>query len=587
MSSAPAQPTEQGLQSDPAPQSPAPARRGFRGALARVPTWLWVLLFYLALATVTIGWFAISHLNSVCACDGGADPAIFTWALDWWPHAIVHGLNPFFTYYQWSPTGANIAQSPEMPTAAFAMAPVTALFGPIVSYNVLSITSPALGAFTAYLLCRRLVKRELPAVVGGFLFGFSSFELGQLLGHLPLVFIFLIPVMVHLALRRVDREISRTAYVLLMALVLALQLGLSTEWLAECVMLGMVLLVIARFLAPEPQRARMNGLIGETIGAGLIAIVVCSPYLYYALISGGGQAGGNAGLSDVEGLDLANLIFPTFTTWLGHNAFLPLSIKFQGGNASETDGYLSIAMVTAFSIWFFTEGRRSVLGKLLAITIFVSIVMALGSHLHVAGIETVPLPYNLLNTLPVFNLIVPSRIALFAEFAIAIGVAAWLAKTGGHVLWRWALVLAGVIMLFPNVNATLYGAPVNNPKFFATALYRQYLTRNENVLVLPFGHNDVSTLWQAETGFYFHMPEGYVLGTIPPAFETQPGVVRMFNNLPIRARTLGAFMHDHAVSHVVVDPAKAGPWPALLHKLGLHGRRVGGVILYSVPAEKS
>ena len=349
--------------------SQAPPRRGIRRAAGWIPAWAWVLAFYLVLATVTIGWFALPHLGSICACDGGSDPAIFTWALDWWPHAIAHGLNPFYTYYQWSPTGANLAQSPEMPTASIAMAPVTALFGPVVSYNVLSITSPALGAFTAYLLCRRLVGRELPAVVGGFLFGFSSYELGQLLGHLPLVFIFLIPVMVHLPLRRVEREISRRTYLLLMALVLVLQLGLSTEWLAECVMLGMVLLVVARFLAPEPQRARMNGLIAETIGAGLIAIVVSSPYLYYATIKGGFQAGGNPGLSNVEGLDLANLIFPTFTTWLGHNAFLPLSHKFQGGNASETDGYLSIAMVIAFSIWFFTEGRRSVLGKLLAFTL--------------------------------------------------------------------------------------------------------------------------------------------------------------------------------------------------------------------------
>ncbi len=108
------------------------------------------------------------------------------------------------------------------------MTPVTALFGPIFSYNVVSIASPALAAFTAYLLCRR-GRRELPAVVGGYLFGFSSYEFGQLLGHLNLTLIFLIPVMVHLALRRIDREISRRYYVLAMALVLILQAGLSTE----------------------------------------------------------------------------------------------------------------------------------------------------------------------------------------------------------------------------------------------------------------------------------------------------------------------------------------------------------------------
>ena len=401
MSSKVVQPVGQTPQSEAvhAPSSPPYAPHRVTKAVARIPTWARALAFYLVLAILTIGWFAVSHLSTVCACNGTPDSGIFMWALSWWPHAIRHGINPFVTHYQWSPTGANLAQSPMMPTAALVMAPTTALFGPIFSYNVLSITSPALAAFTAYLLCRRLVKRELPAVVGGFLFGFSSYEFGQLTSHLPLAMICLIPLMVHLTLRRVDREISRRAYLLTMALVLVLQLGLSTEWLAECVMLGVLMLVAARFVAAQPQRARMNSLIAETIAAGLIAILVGSPFLYYAVISGGLQPG-FPGFSNIFGLDLTNLTFPTITTWLGHQDFLPLSSRYELGHGSETDGYLSIAIVIAFSIWFFTEGRRSVLGKLSAIAIVLSIVMALGAHLHVAGVETVSLPYNWLKNLP-------------------------------------------------------------------------------------------------------------------------------------------------------------------------------------------
>jgi hypothetical protein len=553
-----------------------------RRTIARVPTWVRALAFYSVLAIITIGVHAIVHMQTVCACDGGSDPSEFMWALSWWPHAIAHGLNPFVTHYEWSPTGVNLAQGVSMPAAAIAMAPITALFGPIFSYNVLSIASPALSAFTAYLLCRRLTKRELPAVVGGFLFGFSSYEFAQLLGHLPLVFIFLIPVMIHVTLRRLDREISRRVYVFSMALLLLLQLGLSTEWLAECVVLGMLLLVCARFIAVQPQRSRITGLIGETVGAGVIAIAVGSLFLYYAVIREG-FIPGNSGFSEVYGLDLTNLFFPTITTWLGHHDFQALWSTYEGGDASETDGYLSIAIIVAFATWFFTEGRRSVLGKLLAITIVVSIVMALGSHLHVGGRETVPLPYNWLKNAPVFQNIVPSRIVLFAALAIAIGVAMWLAKTGGHTIGRWLLVGVGVLMLFPNPNSTLYGVTPYNPRFFSTDVYRHYLARNETVLVLPFGHNDISTLWQAETGFYFYMPEGYLLGTIPAAFETQPGVVQMFNGVPPPVPTLESFIRAHVVSHVVVDPTKAGPWPGVLAQLGLHGHKVGGVLLYKVP----
>lgn len=553
-----------------------------RRAVARTPTWVRALIFYLALAVVTIGWHAILHPQTVCACVGTGDPAQFMWAMVWWPHAIVHGLNPFYTHYLWSPTGVNLAQAAMVPTAAIAMAPFTALFGPIFSYNVMSIASPALAAFTAYLLCRRLVKRELPALTGGLLFGFSSYEFSQLLGHLNLVLIFLIPIMVHITLRRVDREISQRTYVLTMALLLVLQLGLSTELLAEIVMLGMLMLVAARFIAAPPQRARVNGLIVETVAAGLIAVVVTSPYLYYAFFSGK-QAPGNALLSDAYPLDVANLIFPTLTSWLGHHDFQALWSTFDKGDVSEANGYFSIAILIAFATWFFTGGRRSVLGKLLAVAIAASVLLALGSHLHVAGQQTVSLPYDWVKNLPIFEYIIPSRIVMYAGLAISIGVAAWLARTEGHVFGRWLLVIVGVVMIFPNINSTLYGVPPINPRFFATNTYRHYLTRNETVLVLPFGRNDISTLWQAETGYYFYMPEGYVSSATPPAFETQAGVAELFNNVAPPAPTLGSFIRIHKVSHVIIDPAQAGPWPGVLAQLGLHGRRVGGVWLYPVP----
>ncbi len=553
-----------------------------RRTIARVPTWVRVLAFYCVLAILTIGVHAITHPQTVCACVATGDPAQYMWGMVWWPHAIVHGLNPFITHYLWSPTGVNLAQAAMTPTAAIAMAPVTALFGPIFSYNVMSIASPALAAFTAYLLCRRLVRRELPAVAGGFLFGFSSYEFGQLLGHLNLVIVFLIPVMVHIALKRIDREISRRVYLLSMALLFVLQIGLSTELLAESIMLGAVVLLSARFLAAQPQRARINSLIMETIGAGLIAIVVTSPFLYYALISGGAPKG-NPELADTYGLDFANLIFPTLTTWLGHHDFTPLWSTFEHGNSSESNGYLSIAVVIAFATWFFTWGRRTILGKLLMIAIVVSLTMALGAHLHVAGQETVALPFNWVKTLPIFDLIVPSRIVMFTTLAISIGIAAWLAKSGGWILGRWLLVLVGAVLIFPNLASSLYGVPPVNPKFFSTGMYRHYLARNETVLVLPFGHNDISTLWQAETHFYFYMPEGYVSSTIPPQFEPQPGVVELFDNVPPPAAVLGSFIRAHYVSHVVVDPTNAGPWPGVLAQLGLRDRMVGGVLLYPIP----
>ncbi len=552
-------------------------------AVGSVPTWVRVLAFYLLLALLTIGRHELKHPTIVCACGISTDPGSYMWALSWWPHAIIHGLNPFYTHYLWSPTGVNVAQGAMVPSAAFLMAPITALAGPLLSYNVLSILSPALAAFTAYLLCRRLAQRELPAVAGGYLFGFSSYEFAQLTGHLNLVLIFLIPVMVHIALRRVNREISRHIYVIGMAALIILQAGFSTELLAECVLFGAVLLVSARFLAPRSRRSYIDGLIAETVGAGLIAMVLISPFLYYALFSGGGLPKGNPVFSDIFGLDLLNPLFPTSVTWLGHVDFRFLSFTFEHNNGSEAGGYLSIPILIAFMLWLFRPGRKGILVWLVAIAAGVSFVAALGSHLQIAGQQTMALPFSWVNELPVFDNSAPSRMVLFTVLAVSIGAAAWLAMPTGHVAGRWLVVLLGAVMIFPNLVWPSFGAATRNPRFFSTTIYRHYLTRNETVLVLPFGSNDQSMLWQAETGFYFYMPEGYISSLTPSPFNTQLTVSQLGGNVAPAAPALAAFISQHLVSHVVVDQGEAGPWPAVLAQLGLHGRLIGDVLLYTVP----
>ena len=549
------------------------------------PTWVVALAFYLLMSIFTVGRHALGHPATVCACVGTEDPAAYMWALTWWPHAIAHGLNPFVTHFLWSPTGVNVAQAAMIPTAAILMAPITDVVGPVVSYNILSIVSPVLAALTAYLLCRRLVGRELPAVAGGYLFGFSSYMFAQLTGHLNLTLIFLIPVMVHVALRRVDRELSRRAYVAAMALLLVLQAGLSTELLAEAVGLAAVLLVSARLLAPVPQRSRVSGLIGETVGAGLIAMVLASPFLYYALFSGSFPKGAPR-LSDVYGLDLLNPILPTYITWLGHHNFLSVGLSYESGNITEADGYLGIPLLIAFLLWVF-RSRDRVLARLVIIAAGLSFLAAVGSHLHVAGHETLTVPFKWVSHLPVFNNLVPSRIILFTVLAISIGLAAWLAMPTGRVACRWFAVLLGAAMIFPNLITGLYGVPPHNPRFFTTTMYRHHLTRGETVLALPYGTNDVSMLWQAETSFYFYLPEGYVSGVVPAPFNAELTVGQLVGNIPPAVPALESFIREHNVSHVVVDQASAGRWPGVLAQLGLQSERLGGVLLYSVPSARA
>ena len=56
---------------------------------------------------------------------------------------------------------------------------MTLLAGPIVAYNLAAVLMPALAAWTAYLLCRHVSGALWPSVVGGYVFGFSGYMLGQ------------------------------------------------------------------------------------------------------------------------------------------------------------------------------------------------------------------------------------------------------------------------------------------------------------------------------------------------------------------------------------------------------------------------
>ena len=67
---------------------------------------------------------------------------------------------------------------------------------------------PALSAFTAYLLCRHLTRSTWASLVGGYLFGFSSYMLGQEQGHLHLTSVFLVPLIALATIRYLQGELD-------------------------------------------------------------------------------------------------------------------------------------------------------------------------------------------------------------------------------------------------------------------------------------------------------------------------------------------------------------------------------------------
>jgi hypothetical protein len=181
---------------------------------------LWAAVVYAGAALALFGG-PLLHGGNQCVCFG-ADESIPLWGFEWFPYAIAHGLNPFYTHLIYIPKGFDVAQATTMPGAALLLAPITFMAGPLTAYNTAVIASPALSAFFAFLLCRRLTGRFWPALFGGWVFGFSTYMLGQMIAHLHLTFVFLVPMLIHVTLRRFAGELSRRAFLALLTLVLAL-----------------------------------------------------------------------------------------------------------------------------------------------------------------------------------------------------------------------------------------------------------------------------------------------------------------------------------------------------------------------------
>ena len=213
----------------------------------------------------------------------GLDPIQFIWFLNWWPWAIAHGLNPFISYYVWYPHGFNLTWATSIPSAALLMWPLTWLAGAVVSYNVLSLVAPALSAWTGFLLARYLTRDTPASFIGGYLFGFSAYELGEMLGHLNLNMIFVVPLLVLLVVQRIRADLSRPRFVAALALAMFVQLGFSSELLATTCFFGAITWAIFLAFATEEERRRLWTVAGEIFLAAGIMAVVAAPFLYFVM----------------------------------------------------------------------------------------------------------------------------------------------------------------------------------------------------------------------------------------------------------------------------------------------------------------
>ena len=540
----------------------------------------------------------------------GHDAGISIFFLEWWRYALANHINPFHINVVWAPSGYNLAWAASIPLAALVMLPIEIKLGPVAAYNIALLLCPALSAWSAFVLCRRIARSYWPALAGGYLFGFSPYMLAHLTGHLTLCMVFLIPAAVSLVRARLLNEMTARKFVLIFAILLIAQFLLSLEVLASGTLLGAGFLALLWKYGSVDLRARVWRLLPLLALGYSFALILVSPYLYYFFSAGSVPLVSNWA-SSVEASPLS-LITPAMTNVLGEwKLFRAITLAPSLWEASEYFGLPALLL-----LWYFAHSRWNEEGtKLLCIFWIVVIIATLGQKLWLTPTFGIPLPWMLLKFVPVVKMILPARLSVYAFLAFAVILTLWLSDESIGRLSRCLAAALIVISLLPNLAASYWTVSLDTPEFFKDGIYKQYLSPGEEVLILPYGRIGESDIWLATTRMNFKLAGGYlgIAPTVPAEFSGYPIVPELYDLavIPDMGEEFAAFLVQKGIRHVIVaDQGEHQWWPmnefphvytlkrtalsddqkqvvaSLMLNVDPNPLHVGGVTLYRVPLDK-
>jgi hypothetical protein len=474
-----------------------------------------VLAGCLALAVWLLG--ATWRAPTTWTLGGGlGDPGVFIWFLRWTPFAAGRHISPFWSDWLNHPDGVNLMWNTWVPLPGLLLAPLTHAFGPVLSLNVLLTLAYGLSAWSAYLAIRRYVPNHGAAAAGGLVYGFSPAMLAH--AHHPnLILVFLLPWLFVL----VDEVVVRQRYSpvwlgVALGLVATAQLLIGEELLVGTGLLAGVLVVVLALLYPR----EVPGRVGRALAAVGVSLLVFAPLAYLpvkAQLTAPARVHSDITPEHRGSSDLLAVVTPNRLSAIAPAAAIRLGDRFTG--TKET--YLGVPVLLVACAVLAARWRSPVVRAGFAMLV-VGLLLSLGARLRVGGRPTrLPLPWTAVESVPLVQNMVPSRLAVFT--ALFAGLLLAVAVDGlwwrGGWAWRGLAVLTGVVTLAVLAPPEPFQArPVAAaPPFFTGAAVRA-LPRDSAALVVPFprrGRANVAMVWQARSGMWFKMPGGYFVGPDP------------------------------------------------------------------------
>jgi hypothetical protein len=541
--------------------------------------------FFLAFSILFFGRGLAGHLTTAYI-GRETDPGVHMWFFNWWRFSLAHGLNPFITDWVWAPLGINLAWTTCVPLPSLISIPLQLTVGEPATYNIIVTLMPPLAAFAAFLLCRRVTGAFWPSLLGGYIFGFSPYMLGQVLGHLVCIAVFPVPLIGLITLKRLDNETSAVGFAVMLAALLVTQFLCSVELFATVTLVGGFSLLLALALFDSAARIRLRRLIIPIIGGYLISTALLSPYFYYLLAFG--HPSGPIWPPSNFCADLIGFLVPRRTIWWGSADFASAVSRRFAGDIMENGDYLGVVLIVFVEI-FRRRFWPTPAGKFLTILFLAIIIAAIGPTLHIAGVQGLPMPWAIFQHLPLIENILPARFMMYAFLILGVMVAMWFATSTARPLTKCVASAVILASIAPNPHASFWVSRLEIPAFFADRTYTNELEPGEIILPLPWAQKGNSMYWQMQSDMYFRMAGGWT-GISPFEFNRMP-IVSFFygqTDLPEAGDQLKAYLARFAVTAIVADPSyeRFDTFRPALASLGVAAEQSGGVLIYKISPGK-
>jgi hypothetical protein len=501
------------------PRAPSNLRRVAPSAL--------VVLGYLVIGSVAF-WpvYPISHR----LFSPYQDYTESLWFIDWWPHALAHGLNPFFSNALFVPTGINLAQNTSSPLLGLVATPFAVVFSPVVIMNVLMVLAMPVSAAAAFVVLRKWQIWLPAAALGGLIYGFSPYMVSQGLAHLVLTFVPLPPFIASTVVSILLRQGSARRLGIRLGLLVAAQFLISPEVLASVAIFTLAGVACAsirhRTQVLETARAVWAPVtVALVVGCALLA------YPVWMMLAGPQHfTGTDLNTTNPFHNDLLSFVLPGPLQKVSLGLGSLGTRLTAGGDAVEAGAYIGIPLLilTGILAW---RSRRSGRMQLTLVLLLGAALLSLGPHLTVDGRSShIPLPFWLLDHIPLLDDLLPSRMGFEMGALLAAAIAFGLddvhrettvdrRASGSRLprLRRWegavfvgvtlAVLVATQLPQWPPRSSSV-GTPADG---LPAAIRRAVPTGNPVTITYPyetqFGMQPM--LWQAEDGFGFRLLGGY------------------------------------------------------------------------------